>query len=205
MPACSTRSNSTAAAPVRAVAGRSYHLSGDNAFARGTGLNTDESDYVTGLYFAPDNDVRLIAQGRFDSDTFDLVREDVTLKARYGPVAGSVGYAFDRTTDQVGDRRQDQEVQSALSLQLADYWTAFGALRYDIDGSQLISDSLGLRYADECFSLSVTYSETYIRDRDLEPDQSVMVKFELKHLGGTSFKTDKIGSLGGAVEDQATD
>ncbi len=185
-----------------AVIGRSEHLSGENPFAPGTGLETDSSDYVAGLYYSPNSNSRFVAQSRFDSETFDLVRQDLSASASYGPFAGTLIYAFDRSTDQVGDVRQDQEIQAGLSLRLAENWTAFGTTRYDIDGSQFISDSLGLKYADECYALSVTYAESYIRDRDVDPDQSVMVRFELKTLGGTSFKTDNLGSSS-AEEDKS--
>jgi LPS-assembly protein len=40
-----------------------------------------------------------------------------------------------------------------------------------------------VRYADDCFALSVTYSETFVRDRDIQPDERLMFRFELKHLG----------------------
>ena len=59
----------------------------------------------------------------------------------------------------------------------------FGNIRFDIEGDQTISDSLGLRYRDDCFALTVVYNESFIRDRDIEPDERVTVRFEFKHLG----------------------
>ncbi|MEL6421588.1 MAG: LPS-assembly protein LptD, partial [Pseudomonadota bacterium] len=51
---------------VRAVFGQSFHLSGDNPFVNGTGLEDDSSDYVVGLNVVPDETSSLIAQARID-------------------------------------------------------------------------------------------------------------------------------------------
>ncbi len=88
----------------RAVFGQSIHLSGDNAFADPgltdrviagndvpnfspqSGLQTDRSDYVAGLYLSPFSGISLVAQGRFDENDWTLRRQDTYLQANYGPV-----------------------------------------------------------------------------------------------------------------------
>ena len=71
--------------------------------------------------------------------------------------------------------------------------------RYDIDEEQRLTDSIGLTYLDECFMLSATYAETFIEDptRDIEPDRVVMLRFELKHLGGFNYQTNVVDFAGG--------
>ncbi len=180
---------------IRAVLGQSYQLAGDNPFWEGTGLASRQSDYVAGLYFEPATTMRFLAQSRFDQDTFDLERIDVTGNASYGPFSGSVNYAFTRATPITEFTEDQQEVVAAANIQLAEYWSAFGTLRYDIEGRQILTDTLGIQYADECFVLAVTFKESYIQDRDVEPDRSIMVRFEFKHLGGTSFETEAVNQL----------
>jgi LPS-assembly protein len=179
---------------VRMVAGQSRQLSGENPFGADTGLETDGSDYVAGLYFAPTQHLNLVAQTRLDNDSLDLEREDLGAGFNVGPISGSVLYAFDHTTDQAGVEREDQEISGNVAVQLTDRWSALASLRYNIDLDQTINDSIGLKYADECFALSVVYKESYIEDREIEPDQAVLVRFELKNLGGSSFTTDALGS-----------
>lgn len=179
---------------VRMVAGQSQHLSGENSFGDDTGLETDDSDYVAGLYFAPTHHLSLVAQTRVDNETLDLEREDLGAAFNVGPVSGSVLYAFDHSTDQLGIEREDQEVSGNVAVELTERWSALASLRYNLDLDQTISDSIGVKYADECFALSVVYKESYIEDREIEPDQSVIVRFELKNLGGSSFTTDTLGS-----------
>lgn len=168
---------------VRAVVGQSYHLGGSNEFQAGTGLEDDASDVVAGLYVQPMQYFSFIGQGRFDNDDLELKRTDLSANVNYGPATGSVVYANIDPQLGTGITTQREEIQASGTLQLAKYWSVFGQTRYDIAGSQRIEDRLGIKFADDCFALSVTYSETFIRDRDIQPNESVMVRFEFKHLG----------------------
>lgn len=168
---------------VRAVVGQSYHLTGNNDFRHGSGLEHDTSDFVAGLYIQPMQYFNFIGQARFDKDDLSVARTDIAALANYGPVSSSVIYANLEPQPGLGITTQREEIQASGSLQIAKYWSVFGSTRYDIEGSQHIEDELGIKYADDCFALSVTYEETFIRDRDIQPDTSVMVRFEFKHLG----------------------
>ena len=179
---------------VRMVAGQSRQLSGENPFGDDTGLDTTKSDYVAGLYFAPTSHVSMVAQTRINDDTLDVEREDLGASFNFGIMSGAVNYAFDHSTDQAGVEREDQEVAGNVAVQLTERWAALASLRYNLDLDQTISDSIGVKYADECFALSVVYKESYIQDREIEPDQAVVLRFELKNLGGSSFTTDALGS-----------
>ncbi|MEM7620360.1 MAG: LPS-assembly protein LptD [Pseudomonadota bacterium] len=173
----------------KVVVGQSYHLAGDNSFDEGTGLQTDRSDYVAGAYYEPNSNLTFISQGRFDEEDFTLKRADIYARGTYGPITGSVNYANIDATPSFGiDERE--ELLAAASLKLSDYWSLFGSIRYNLEADETIQDSLGLKYSDECFVLSVSYNESFINDRDIETDQSVRFSFELKHLGGANFSSD---------------
>jgi LPS-assembly protein len=190
----------------RVLAGQSYHLSGRNAydetgtdFSAVSGLEKDNSDYVLGVYFAPTDMFRIIAQSRFDEDDFALRREDVTAAFNYGPLAAQVTYAYGEVLNDNGFYDDQQDILGFASLRLTDRWTLSGALRYDLDAAEVLTDSIRIAYLDECFMLSATYSETFITDekRDIEPDQVVMLRFELKHLGGFNYQTNVVDFMGG--------
>ncbi len=180
---------------IRAVVGKSQQLAGDNPFAQGTGLSKGGSDYVLGLYYQPMGALQFIAQSRFDADTFELKRQDVSASLSYGPLSGTANYAFTRKAPILGLGSDEEEVSLNGQLRLAENWYLLGGLHYDLADSQLITDQLGLKYSDECFVLAVTYKESHIQDRDIEPDRSVTIRFEFKHLGGTTFETDAVQQL----------
>ena len=208
---------------IRAVMGQSQVLSGTNAFANpgldvtstaaagqfasafsdNNGLATRRSDYVAGLYVSPLANLSLVAQGRFDTNTLALRRQDTLLSAGFGPFSTQLAYAFTRADTQAisnaGSRIGQQEIQGTLGVKLTENWSVAGSVRYDLDQKNLLQDLFQVRYADECFVLTTTYTDTRIANPALGvvPDKSVMVRFELKNLGGFSAKTDVTSFLSG--------
>jgi LPS-assembly protein len=186
---------------VRAVVGQSFHLDGKNSYAdtnvigRASGLDKDRSDYVTGLYFQPYTNLGVISQARFAESDFSLQRHDLNAFASYGPASVNVGYVFQNAQPELGISADREEINASGSLQIAQYWSAFGGTRYDIEGDWRARDWYGIKYADECFLMSVTYTEDFFRNTssDIDPERTIRFSFGLKHLGGIDFTTDTIG------------
>jgi LPS-assembly protein len=86
-----------------------------------------------------------------------------------------------------------------LGLKITNNWSIGGSMRYDIDAKERIQDQLQLKYADECFVLTASYTETFIENPslDLRPDRTLMLRFELKHLGEFNYKTDVLSHVFG--------
>ncbi len=195
----------------RLLAGQSFQLSGDNAFARtgqidpdlsgsefvnnpSSGLETRQSDYVLGAYIAPTDAFRVIAQSRYDEHDLELRRMDLRTNISYGPAFASANYAYVAADPTTGRDNSQSDITGKVGLNLTDRWSILGQIRYDIDEEFLLSDAIQLKYADECFVLTASYTETFLRDveRDIEPDRTIMLRFELKHLGDFSYKTDAL-------------
>src|SRR5262249_40120303 len=138
-------------------------------FNPASGLGTNRSDYVAGLYLSPFAGVSLVAQGRFDERDLSLRRQDTALQATYGPLLAQAVYTFtkfDPRADPTAANQDlafnQQEILGTLGLRLTDRWSMVGQVRYDIDSRERIQDILELKYADECFVLSVSYIETLV-------------------------------------------
>src|SRR5262249_13591323 len=108
---------------MRAIFGESYQLAGQNVFAHpgldplgipnfspDSGLQTDKSDYVAGVYFSPINYLNLIAQGRFDQRDFTLRWGDTLATVNYGPVSLQAGYSYTRNDPAIVDTPPAQEI-----------------------------------------------------------------------------------------------
>ena len=204
---------------VRLLAGESFHIKGENAYADpgrdpdghfvyspSSGLETDRSDYVLGLYIAPIDTFRFLAQSRFDEKSGDLRREDLSARFSYGPITAQTTYTFTASDPLRGLQIAQQDIIGQLGMQLTDRWSVSGGMRYDIDAENRLMDSVQIRYLDECFMLSATYEETFITDRtrEIEPDRTVMLRFELKHLGGFNYKTDVLDHTFGSDQTPGT-
>jgi LPS-assembly protein len=168
-------------------------------YSPASGLETDRSDYVAGLYLVPLPGLSLVTQSRFDEHDWTLRRQDTLAMASYGPVSASAGYAFTRFDPLLGLEDTQQDILGSVSLRLTNYWTISGTTRFDIDDKKRIQDIYQIRYADECFVLSVSLIETFIENErlDLRPDHTVMVRFELKHIGEFNYRTDSLAHVFG--------
>lgn len=179
---------------VRAVVGQSYHLDGDNPFPEASGLETARSDVVSGLYFEPSQHFGLIAQGRFDQGDFSLRRTDMHTWMNYGPF--NIAASYIKQVPKLDISSSDpnsligEEIAVSAGVALIDNWSLIGNVRYDIEEKFVERHGLGLRYADECFMFGLEYDRTTAVDGNVEPDTTVAVRFEFKHLGGFETKTD---------------
>lgn len=205
----------------RVLAGQSFQISGENAFndpgfdpdgvrtfSPLNGLQQSKSDYVLGFYVAPTDIFQVIAQSRLDESSLDIRRGDVAARFNFGRVVTQATYTYQDTTlynnllqapeDSLTEAQQD--IVGSIGIQLSDRWTLSGAMRYDLDAGERLTDSIQLRYGDECFGVSLAYNETFLTDveRDLEPDQTVMLRFEFKNIGGYEYKTDALSFTPGS-------
>jgi LPS-assembly protein len=200
----------------RAVFGQSILIAGDNSFTdpgftlgpvddKGnpifvpnfspvSGLQTDRSDYVAGLYLSPFSGMSLVSQSRFNENDWTLQRQDSLLQATYGPLSGQVGYTYSKFDPLFGIVDTQQELLTSLGVRLTDRWSVLGQLRYDIDARERIQDLIQLKYQDECFVLTASYIETFVENAalDIRPDRTLMLRFELKHLGDFNYRTDPL-------------
>jgi LPS-assembly protein len=174
------------------------------------GLQNDRSDYVAGLYLAPFNGFNLVAQGRFDENDFSLQRQDTALNFNYGPFLAQAAYAFTRFNPLSATVPnavlppnafvdEQQELLGTVGLRLTDRWSVLGQLRYDLDDRQAIQDVFQIKYQDECFVLTASYIETFVENQalDIREDRTLMLRFELKHLGQYNYRTDTLNQYFG--------
>ncbi len=191
----------------RVLAGESYQLAGVNPYADPgddvdgnplfspySGLQQNRSDYVLGAYVAPWSFLQLISQSRFDQSNFALARQDAGAQVAFGPFSMSAVYAYLNTDPTNAISTGQEDIYSNLNIQLTDRWSVGAAVRYDIDADEIASDMFQVRYGDECFVLTATYTDNYYVNPDLVDGQTLMLRFELKHLGEFGYSTDVLSS-----------
>jgi LPS-assembly protein len=189
----------------RLLAGESYQLSGDNPYADPgldsdgnpvfnpvSGLETSRSDYVLGAYVAPFTGLQLISQSRFDEQDLAMRAQEAAAQVTFGPFTATGIYSYLSTDPTNGILDSQSDVYSSLGIRITDRWSIAGAVRYDIDADQIASDMFQLRYADECFVLTATYTDNYYHNPDIIDGQTLMLRFELKHLGEFGYTTDSL-------------
>jgi LPS-assembly protein len=167
-----------------------------NSFGEDTGLENAQSDYVMGAYLDLSSHLQLVSQVRIDEDDLHVNRHDLTVTGTYGPFIASANYVNADAQPALGFDEPREEIAAAAAVKLAANWTLYGDIRYDLDADDILRNSIGLKYSDECFVLSVTYIDSNITDGDdIRPDQTVLVRYNLLNVGGSNTRTDNIGTF----------
>ncbi len=178
---------------LRSIFGQSYQIAGLNSFATddlvnvgsSSGLETSRSDYVGSVGVDMPSGFSLIAEGRFDESTFALQRSDVGTSYSNSRFSAAIAHTTVKPQPGYGSATDRNEISGSASIRFAEYWRAFGSLKYDIENSELYNSSFGMGYHDECFDISFTYTQT--RDSNQAIDQSFGVSVSLRTLGDISF------------------
>ncbi|VAW10992.1 LPS-assembly protein LptD @ Organic solvent tolerance protein precursor [hydrothermal vent metagenome] len=175
--------------------GQSYQIAGTNSFDTRSGLEESRSDYVGSFFYRPNENLKIAARARLDKDNFELKATEVGVTANYEKVTASVSYANIEKEANPLEFSDRQEINFTTSVQVAERWKIFGNMSFDIENSDRLQEGIGIGYGDECLGFSLAYTQTHFEDRDIQPEQRIMLTFLLTTLGGTSFNSN-IGSLG---------
>tara|TARA_R110000824_G_scaffold386283_5_gene581116 strand:- start:81536 stop:83764 length:2229 start_codon:yes stop_codon:yes gene_type:complete len=167
-----------------AMIGQSYRVEDNTSLAPGTGLSDQTSDYVGRLAIAPSNDLLLSYRFRIDDERYKIRRNEVNLLGTVDRVSGQLGYAY-FAADQSVTFTSREEVFLGATVKLDDYWRVYGRTRHDIANDRAVANRVGFGYEDECFDFSLSFNQSFTRDRDIEPETSVILQITLKTLGGT--------------------
>lgn len=176
---------------VNALVGRSFQLAGANSFAADdltntgntSGLESDASDYVARVSLDTPGGFRLTARGRFDDETLDLNRAEFSAAAQIGPANAAIGYLFVEDRPDIGIFSDTEEITASASVQLTNYWRAFGSTQYDLETQSLVSDSLGIAYDGDSTSFSIYMSGVGSSFTDIDTTRTVYMRLELRTLG----------------------
>ena len=182
--------------------GQSIHLAGLNPYARQddltnvgeeSGLETKRSDFVAALGFNNGSIYTLNTLGRFDENNFSVRRGEVQLGVNSELITGTSNYTYISAQPDYGFETDRHQVGFSGTLKLTDNWSVAAGAQYDLGRRQFVSHSAGLSYADECFALSLAYSETSPTTSS-EVNRTIGFKMSFRTLGefdgnldGTAF------------------
>jgi LPS-assembly protein len=179
------------------VFGQSYQLFGTNSFATGdstntgiaSGLDTNRSDYVARVSYAPSPIYMLTTRFRFDKDDFQIRQFEAEARANFDRFQFTVLYGNYDAQPQLGFLTRREGILGTASVKLAPNWMATAQVRYDIDAHSLIGTNFGVGYIDDCLIVAMNWSTGYSISGNVAPDQRILLQMTLRTLGGTTFGT----------------
>jgi LPS-assembly protein len=183
-------------ATLNMAAGQSIHLAGENSFAQRdlvnagieSGLDTDLSDYVVSANVDNGSGLAVGVGGRFDQHNLDFRRGEVSAAYSQPGFAVSGHYVFIDSQPEYAYADPRQEANGLASIQLSEYWRAFGSLSYDIEENNVYERGIGLAYDDSCFSFSVAYNESEDRYTGEATGASFLFRIGLRTIGDYNYK-----------------
>jgi LPS-assembly protein len=176
---------------VRGVFGQSYHIAGLNSFATDdlvkvgadSGLETDASDFVGMAGVDMPNGMSLATNVRLDERTLALRRTDANISFSNEKLQTSLTYSQIAAQPEYGFTERNDEIQSASSIKVSEYWSLFGSVTWDLDESVINRKGIGISYADECTVFSLVYSDKYDPEEESASDWSIGARLTFRTLG----------------------
>jgi LPS-assembly protein len=193
---------------INILVGQSYHLFGQNSFAYGdiantglqSGLEHEVSDYVGRIYYHPSENFAYGARFRINKDNYDLSRIELEARSTFDKVSLSTIYARYDAQPAIGFLERREGIYQTATLKLHDNWSITGGIRYDLDRSRIDLGIIGLNFINECFATTFAYIADYTNIVDTRPVHKIMLRLNLRTVGGTGFTThfggDRTGSEG---------
>ena len=139
------------------------------------------------VYVSPRPELRLALKGRFDEDTFELKRGDVQLGLTTARFDGRLTYSAIDAQPSLGHPDDREEISGSASFKLDENWSVLGSARYDIADTRMLSHSVGISYEDICYKGSIVYENVRFSTDDVEADERIMFRFDVRHIGGSQL------------------
>ncbi len=170
--------------------GQSFRFSReDDLFPENSGVQEKLSDIVGRVRIQPITYFDLFYRFRLDKNDFSRRRDEIDLQVGPPALNLNLDYLFTDSTG-LSSLEDREEITVRLQSRMNENWTAFFSGRRDLENDDNLSASAGFTYRDECFEISVIGQRRWFRDREVEPDDSIFLQINLKHLGGFSSEQE---------------
>ncbi len=163
---------------IDASAGRVFRITEDDAFGAGTGLDGDESDFVSGWTVSWGEWISLSNRLRL-SDSLDVNRNEVRGAIDAGRVRLEGSYVFLESDAQAGALTDRAEGTVGAEFDLDPRWTLGGFMRRDFENDQFIETVGTLAYRDECAALEFFVGRDFVETDDAPASTSFGVRVRI--------------------------
>ena len=167
-----------------ALIGQSFRPKTDDTFAQRTGMEDNFSDVVGRVIVSPDPNLDFLYRARWDKDNFAIRRNEIRMHAGPPVLRVDIGYAFFGFPMESGFAPRE-EAQTSVAAQLTRYWAFRASAIRDLndDSGGMRAATLDLTYEDECFIISIIGARTFYTDREIQPADTIFLRFTFKTLG----------------------
>ena len=165
--------------------GQSYRFTkpDEDIFSARSGVRDRLSDVVGRVQLNPIKELDLLYRFRLSKSNLQPQRNELAVKAGVPALKVDLSYIFiegDSNVERFGDR---EEITGKVSSRFTKNWSGSFAHKRDLENDEPLSTRISLAYENDCFLIEGVGSRKFFRDRDLEPEDSIFVRFVFKYLG----------------------
>jgi LPS-assembly protein len=174
---------------LRMSIGESFHIAGENSFVAGSGLEGTSSDLVGAVALQLNEHATLGYQARVEEDLSRINVQEATLGLTFDQFSGSLSYADIAAAANYGRPDDAQQIWADGTYHIDEVWSVFGGVRYDLEESEVMEQTIGAAFDCDCMKAQVQY--TMSRDGDLSDgdegtDYRLELGIELRTIGAVS-------------------
>ncbi|HEY1836055.1 MAG TPA: LPS assembly protein LptD [Rhizomicrobium sp.] len=177
------------------IVGEQFRLKPDPALAQFTGFENQNSDIVTRFTLNLPPHLSFVHRLDIDPSFGKVVRDEAYVNAHWGHTSLQMSYLrvppseleatippqdAGLTPPLFPDTNSREEINGQATVGITDYWLVYAAARRDLETSQMLYSEFGVGYEDECLGVSLAYRRQYVRDRDIPPSTSILLRVNLK-------------------------
>jgi LPS-assembly protein len=169
---------------IRASAGQSIHLAGQDSFTDGSGLADNESDLVAAVVLQPFDWFSLSYEARLKDDFSDFNRQEAVASLSFDRFSANLSYLDFAPEPDYGLPYEQHWISFDGKIGISNGWSAFAGMTYDYTTSILTRRVAGVEYDCQCMNFKMYYLGTEDSVTH-ETDDSVMMSVEFATLGST--------------------
>ena len=143
---------------IRTSLGESFHIAGENSFTAGSGLDGASSDLVGAVALQLNEHATLGYQARVEEDLSRINVQEATLGLTFDQFSGSLSYADIAAAANYGRPEDAQQIWADGTYHIDEVWSVFGGVRYDLEESKVMENSIGAAFECDCMKAEIQYS-----------------------------------------------
>ena len=169
---------------IRASAGQSFHIAGQNSFVAGSGLAPNESDLVAAVMVQPWDNFSLSYEARVKDDFSAIARQEAVASLSFDRFSTNISYLNFEAEPAYGRNFQEHWLSTDAKFALNNGWSLFGGMTYDFTASTLARKTVGLEFDCQCMNFKFYYQGTEDSLTHAQ-DNKIMMSVEFATLGKT--------------------
>lgn len=164
-----------------AFIGQSFQFQENFRDLRGTGIENHFSDFVVRVEANPLRFIEVLYKARLDKDDFTPRRTELAANVGVPQLRLNVDYVFFEAFSEFPRR---EEITFGVSSRFAEHWRGTLNLRRDLTGEgNTLSYGGSISYHCDCLDLELIYRRDFTTDRDVDPEDTFLLRATLRHLG----------------------